>query len=232
MISAVLILRIKTGRKKVTNQSTPAAAAETSRISRNTEPTPADVPTTHIYSQLIHPAMSNSPHSRITSGLRALFTRRLCRRCERRNLYGPRIRSVELEDMDGTKHILHDVLYAPESQRSLLSIAKLMEHHKFEIEFVERFNPWKYWRNIYSFTPYRNVRIVHPKTPREHLFINNLSIPSQSRPIQPTSGMRRLTTPMIIITKDRRLYRQARRNTHMPQCDYWTQQRTMDCSDT
>jgi len=51
---------------------------------------------------------------------------------------------VELEDGSGTKHILHDVLYAPESQRSLLSVAKLMEHHKFEIEFVERFNPRKY----------------------------------------------------------------------------------------
>ena len=39
---------------------------------------------------------------------------------------------VELEDGSGTKHILHDVLYAPELQRSLLSIAKLIEHHKFE----------------------------------------------------------------------------------------------------
>jgi len=49
---------------------------------------------------------------------------------------------VELEDADGTKHILHDVLY--EVQRSLLSISKLMEHHKFEIEFVEQFNPQKF----------------------------------------------------------------------------------------
>jgi len=45
--------------------------------------------------------------------------------------------SVELENMNGMKHILHDVLYAPESQQSLLSFAKLMEHHKFEIEFIE-----------------------------------------------------------------------------------------------
>jgi len=51
---------------------------------------------------------------------------------------------VEWEDGNGTKHILHDVLYAPESQRSLLSVAKLMEHHKFEIEFVKTFNPRKY----------------------------------------------------------------------------------------
>ena len=53
-------------------------------------------------------------------------------------------RYIELEDGNRMKHILHDVLVAPESQQSLLSVVKLIEHHKFEIEFVERFNPRKY----------------------------------------------------------------------------------------
>ena len=51
---------------------------------------------------------------------------------------------VELEDWNKMKHILHNVFYTPQSRQSLLSIAKLIEHHKFKIEFVERFNPWKY----------------------------------------------------------------------------------------
>jgi len=33
---------------------------------------------------------------------------------------------IELEDGNRTKHILHDVLVAPESQQSLLSIVKLI----------------------------------------------------------------------------------------------------------
>jgi len=49
--------------------------------------------------------------------------------------------SVQLEDSNGTKHVIHDVLYAPDSKRALLSLAKLMEDHQFELEFVKRFDP-------------------------------------------------------------------------------------------
>ena len=49
--------------------------------------------------------------------------------------------SVQLEDSNGTKHIIHDVLYAPDSKRALLSFAKLIQDHHFEIEFIKRFDP-------------------------------------------------------------------------------------------
>jgi len=49
--------------------------------------------------------------------------------------------SIRLEDSNGTGHTIHKALYAPDSKRSLLSYAKLMRDHEFEIQFVKRFDP-------------------------------------------------------------------------------------------
>ena len=55
------------------------------------------------------------------------------------------IGSVQLDDLNGIRHIIHDVLYAPDSRQALLSFSKLMRDHQFEIQFVRRFDPSNFY---------------------------------------------------------------------------------------
>jgi hypothetical protein len=49
--------------------------------------------------------------------------------------------TVELEDAEGTKNTLHNILHVPDAQRGLLSLAKLMRDDEFTTHIMHPNDP-------------------------------------------------------------------------------------------